>query len=67
MSTVVQKRIGQEWCEPIGYSESDRMPYPSFIAVKSNRGYLILCNVFQDMNTGEISRVPVKSYEIAKL
>jgi len=67
MCTELHKKLGQEWCKPSGYNESGGKPYCGFVAMRANCGWLLLCNVSQNMKTGEIVRVPIQVSEIYQL
>ena len=51
--------IGREWCKTDQYTESGGKPYSAYVSVKTNQGVLLLCNVSQNMSTGELGYEPV--------
>jgi len=68
VTATVEKLLYNEWCKPNMYTEGDnRKPYSGYVAQKMNCGWLILCEVWQDMNTGEIMRRPIKEITISEI
>lgn len=62
------KILGMEWCKPEQIKhESGKLflkEYIGNVAMHTNIGYILLCEVTQDIETGEISRRPIKEDEL---
>ena len=66
---TTERLIKTEWCVPNMYTESTDefgrpKPFSGFVAQKANIGWIILCEIWQDCNTGETYRRPIKSADI---
>jgi hypothetical protein len=62
-----ERHVGQYWCSPTSYRESNGTPYPTNVAVKTNQGWLLLCDMWEDTKTGERSITPVIETTIPKV
>ena len=56
----MNKALGQEWCQPDQESIDDGKHLSDLVYVNNGKDFAILCNVIQDINTGTITRLPVK-------
>lgn len=65
MLISTEEVIGFEWCIPNMYTESGEKPYSGYVAQKVNVGWVLLCRVSRDVNTGEIFKRPIKDTDLS--
>lgn len=62
---TTEEVIGFEWCIPNMYTESGEKPYSGYVAQKVNVGWVLLCRVSRDMNTGEVYKRPIRDSDLS--
>lgn len=57
--TKTVKILGYEWCRPVGTALLD-----DYVTVGFSDGWLALCRVEQDVDTGDVRRIMIRPEEL---